>query len=198
MTSRIENFFPTPVQIVDIDDNGLNKDLYSDIMKADKKINNAPPKSWNAKVSTSFNSDYDLFQLDSFERLRKRVFVHSGLFAHSLGYDIEQYPLRLSDMWFNIYKPGDWQEAHIHANNVISGIYYVSAPSGCGELIFHSPYSEVMIDPPTYEANIYNSTWVSIKPKNGQLILFKSSLRHSVKKNKCAKNRISIAFNLMM
>jgi uncharacterized protein (TIGR02466 family) len=195
---RIENLFPTPINLIDIDDEPMTKALHDDIIKADKKIKNGMPDGWNAKLRTSFESDFDVLALASFQQLQKYIFQNTKAFALALGYDVNAYPLRISDIWYNIYRPGDWQEAHIHTNNVISGIYYVAAPEKCGDLIVHSPYSEQMIDPPQTEATIYNSASAAVHPRTGLMVLFRSCMKHSVKINRANKARISIAFNLMM
>ena len=194
----LEYLFPSPIQISNIDDEVLNKNLLKDVLAFNSKNKNTPPGSWNANLSTSFSSDFNMFELKSFSSLKPHIYDQATQYCRELGYDVASNPLIITDIWYNIYRPGDWQEAHIHADNIISGIYYVSAPEGCGELVMHSPYAENMLTAPISEPNPLNAVSARFYPKTGQMILFKSNLRHSVMVNKNKKKRISIAFNLTM
>ena len=104
----------------------------------------------------------------------------------------------MTECWINVYGGGDAQEAHVHKNNVLSGIYYAKAPAGCGELLFHSPVADSMLEPPKTRTNDFNTPAVGITPVEGQMVLFRSWLRHSVKPNRITEDRISVAFNLTM
>ena len=124
--------------------------------------------------------------------------TESTAFGETYALDTAHHPLRVKDCWVNVYADGDSQEIHVHPNSVISGIYYVAAPPGCGQTLFHSPFSEVMLDPPTTGTNDVNTPMVGVTPRAGDMILFRSWLRHSVKPTPGKEERISIAFNMIM
>ena len=196
---HLHSLFPTLVQISEITGaQALNRDLERDIYEVMKTTPNSLPEAWSCSVYTTISSGFDLFSYDSFQRLGKIIDDETLRYARSLHYDVDRFPPRITDCWVNVYKTGDAQEAHVHQNNVLSGMYYVKTPKSCGELLFHSTLADVMLDPPKTEIDDFNTDVAVISPVAGQMFLFRSSLRHSVKPNKSTEDRISIAFNLTM
>jgi len=191
--------FPSLVQVTDVDaDPAWNDELTADILNLKRVTPNSLPEGWGCHVYTTIESRLDLFKLASFQRLREIIFREADFFSRSMAFDIDQYPLVLEDCWINVYDRGDAQERHIHRNSVISGIYYAQAPEDCGRLVFHSPMSDAMLDPPKVATNEFNTHAVMIKPEAGKMILFRSWLYHSVKPNAIEGTRVSVAFNLTM
>ena len=142
----------------------MNEELSADIHNLRQITPNSLPRTWGCNVYTTIKSQLDVLQLESFQRVRDIIYREAEAYAKSLELDIENHPLKLTDCWFNIYGNGDSQERHIHRNNIISGNYYVQAPEGCGELVFHSPVADVMLDPPKTAMNPYNSQSAAIEP----------------------------------
>tara|TARA_R110001606_G_C15023007_1_gene610043 strand:- start:6 stop:587 length:582 start_codon:yes stop_codon:yes gene_type:complete len=99
--------------------------------------------------------------------------------------------------WVNIYKKNNYQETHDHNGNDISVIYYLQTPKNSGNVRFYSPE-------PNGVKNCFDSTNpytfknYFIEPKEGQLLIFKSNLKHSVDQNKSNKTRISLAYNVRL
>lgn len=198
-TTNLHSLFPTLVQISEVEGaEALNLDLEHDIYEVMKTTPNSLPEAWSCNLYTTISSGLDLLRYESFRRLGKVIGIETLNYARSLHYDVDRFPPRITDCWVNVYKGGDAQEAHVHQNNVLSGIYYVKTPEHCGELLFHSTLADVMLDPPKTLINDLNTEVAAITPVAGQMLLFRSSLRHSVKPNKSTEDRISIAFNLAM
>ena len=114
-----------------------------------------------------------------------------------------------ANMWANINQKGDSNNTHCHPGCLWSGVYYVddgietNGDEAGGHLIFEDPrfpmnsmYQPdlVMRDP----EGIPQRNQHSVTPKSGMLIMFPSWLRHSVRPYKGDKDRISVAFNLMV
>jgi len=55
-----------------------------------------------------------------------------------------------------------------------------------------------MLEPPTTGPNNFNTPLVALQPQAGEMVLFRSWLRHSVKPTRSKEERISIAFNITM
>lgn len=198
-TAQLHSLFPIMVQISEIDGaKALNGDLERDIYEVMKTTPNSLPEAWSCNLYTTISSGLSLSRYKSFRRLENIVGSEARRFAASLHYDIEKFPPRLTECWINVYGTGDAQEAHVHQNNVISGIYYVKTPIGCGQLLFHSTQADIMLDPPKTKIDDLNTEVAAITPVAGQMLIFRSSLRHSVKPNKSTEDRISVAFNLTM
>lgn len=59
----------------------------------------------------------------------------------------------------------------------------------------HRGYQQLELHPDRDKRNIYNTTQNVVEPKQGEVILFSSSLQHYVQPNMAAEPRHSIAFN---
>ena len=196
---EVHMLFPTVIQVTDVKEPAaLNKKLMEALGEVRKTTKNSLPPSWSCTLYTTIASGINLLERDEFSGLKEIIFAGVTEFANTLRLDIGKHQPRLNECWVNIYGRNDSQEAHIHQNSVISGIYYVQAPKGCGEVLFHSPMSDVMLEPPTTEVLPINTTTVGFSPVAGRMILFRSVLRHSVRANPVDGERVSISFNVTM
>lgn len=196
---QMHHLFPVGVQITQVPGaEALNQALVADMRKVRERVPNNRPESWSCNLYTTISSGHDMFQYPSVQKLREHIIAEASAFADAYGLDHQGFPLRLRDCWVNVYEKGDGQEIHCHANSVVSGIYYVAAPEGSGELMFHSPMADCMYEPPKREVNSLNVPATGLKPQAGTMILFRSWLHHSVMPSEAKGQRISIAFNFGM
>jgi hypothetical protein len=88
-------------------------------------------------------------------------------------------PLR-SGFWLNAQGPGQSTTEHTHDENdeLLSGVYYVSAPQDSGDLVLADGHLKVVVT-----------------PKPGMLLFFPPDLPHRVETNRSPNHRLSIAFN---
>ena len=106
--------------------------------------------------------------------------------------------LYVTQSWSLINNPTIGMHGHSHSNSVVSGsLYYCELPEPNANMVFnrHRGYQQLELSPDRQKRNIYNTTANSVEPKQGEVILFSSSLQHLVEKNKSAQPRYSIAFN---
>jgi len=83
--------------------------------------------------------------------------------------------------WFNLAKSGELTGVHDHAREAsVSGVCHLQATLDSGVLFFRTDGEEDL----------------SFEPVEGSVVLFPSTLRHGVRKNRSEKERISLAFNL--
>ena len=104
----------------------------------------------------------------------------------------------VSNLWINVNKYKDYNKAHVHPGSKISGVYYVKVPKNSGSIVFeNSSDPSKYLDPEdVIEFNEVNSSSWEIKPKENELLLFPSWLKHEVMPHLNLKeDRISIAFN---
>ncbi len=192
-------FFPTVVREIQIADAGkLNETIDIGIERIRSTEPNSLPATWSCDLYTTIGSPTTLLQHKEFEPLREVILREANDFANALELEIDRFPLKFTECWLNIYGEGHAQEVHHHSNAVISGIYYAKAPAGSGDLLIHSPYMDIMLDPPTRKSNGLNVKVMPVTPKEGKMILFQSFVKHSVKPTRGKAERISIAFNLTM
>ena len=192
-------FFPTVIRESHIADHEkLTAQIMGGIENIMKTEPNSLPSTWSCDLYTTIGSPTTLMQHKEFEPLRKVIMYEANEFANELELDIDRHPLKFTECWLNVYTKGHAQEVHHHANAVISGIYYPKVPPGSGDLLIHSPFMDIMLDPPTRKSNGLNLKVMPITPKPGMMILFQSFVKHSVKPTRCKEERMSIAFNLTM
>ena len=105
----------------------------------------------------------------------------------------------ITGCWANMKPKGsNPHPMHTHANNFLSGVYYVRAPKGGDSIVFTDPRPQTsIISPQVSERNEYNSRLATLGVETGVLIMFPSWLGHSVESNQGEEERISISFNVM-
>jgi len=106
-------------------------------------------------------------------------------------------PVTLYNVWININPPGSYNHTHHHQDAVFSGVYYIDATEGQGNINFmrndgaeyHLPSDMIK------QAHHFNSSKTTYPAKTGALYIFPGWLQHSVDGNTTTENRISISFN---
>ena len=101
---------------------------------------------------------------------------------------------RITQSWLNLSRKGQWHHQHSHPNSLWSGVFYVEAEES-DRIVFHRsllPGGSFQLE--TQEFNTANSTtwWIQSRPNT--LLIFPSTLQHSVPPTK-AEQRISLSFN---
>ena len=103
----------------------------------------------------------------------------------------------ITQSWFNYTEENEFHHQHSHYNSVISGVFYFDAIKEEDSIVFHKNNNDqISLTPKNY--NLYNSTIWGFDVEKGDLILFPSTLEHSVKKKKGKNLRISLAFNVFI
>jgi len=96
----------------------------------------------------------------------------------------------INSMWFNENGPGGLNRNHVHPQTDLSGVFYVSTPEDCGNIVFYNPLTVSVMSRCNREENVHYT------PERGKFVIFPSWLYHSVRPNKGNGFRRSIAFNL--
>ena len=106
--------------------------------------------------------------------------------------EIQETPLVVSDIWFNINKYKDANFPHVHPMSPYSGVYYVKTPKDCGNINLEHPALDLLYHYPNgADEGLY---WLGAKEK--RLYIFPSWLKHYVSPNlNKDQERISISFN---
>jgi hypothetical protein len=82
--------------------------------------------------------------------------------------------------WFNEMQPGQCTSLHSHEelDELLSAVYYVTAPADAGDLVLHDDPAKIVI-----------------RPTPGLAVLFPPDLPHEVRPNRSDAMRLSVAFN---
>jgi hypothetical protein len=153
------------------------------------------PEPLNARLAAAFAglADVDFDRRTHFIDGRfENLYVPTGRLAgveDLLEFAIDQArtflapsaPTLRCGFWLNAMRPGERTSRHAHDENdeLLSGVYYVTAPNASGDILFHDhPFQ------------------IRVTPRPGLLLLFAPSLLHSVEVNRSDQLRLSVAFNL--
>lgn len=189
-------FFSTPIWAEKIEGyEKVNKEMLAYILDLKKKdpigVLKSNFKGWHSK---DFNMK-DINPINFITSIKNNL----NRSINDMNWDLSNQSVKISSMWAIINQKDAWNQKHQHSNSDISAAYYVTAPEGCGDIVFYDPRpARVYKQPIAKSPNKLNGTVSSIKPEAGMLILFPSYLDHSVNPNTADKNRIVISFNLSL
>ena len=187
-----ELYFPTPIYIADLNENGLNQQLEKDIIawaNRDKGLTRTNIKGWHSHTNMN--------ELPEYKRLVDLLYEAQRTIYQQEHLESEPY---LGNMWANINPPGGMNRAHIHPNSLWSGVYYVKALLNSGHLRIDDPRTVASMSRPRQKPGpTPDRLWreTSFEPKAGRLIMFPAWLTHCVDPNNSKDIRISISFNFM-
>jgi len=196
--SKILSIFPTLIYCDHID---LEyEDLYNILFKINKE-NPKPKTEWQCNTYNTLGI-YDAFtSIDipvkkTIDKAQKHVIEFAKNYTKSKNFKIE-----CKDFWFNISKPGNYQEYHNHSWSHFSAIIYLDVPENSGNLIFksHAGFMDNYSLPKTDDdISFTTADRCSYKPTEKTIVIFRSHLQHKVEENLSNKNRISISMNFIM
>jgi uncharacterized protein (TIGR02466 family) len=111
---------------------------------------------------------------------------------------VAHHGFQITGCWVNVITRGGSHRSHMHPNNYLSGVYYVSVPGEGGRIMFHEPRIQTkIIQPRAIQKNPYNSNTANIPIRTGAMIIFPAWLSHSVEMSRSESTRISVSFNAM-
>ena len=119
-------------------------------------------------------------------------------------YDIlhvnKEHKFEMTESWSVKHIKGDESGSHRHANSMLSGVLYLQTDETSGDIWFHKDPNTTTVFTPTVdvtftETNIFNSQIWAVRPKSNTLILFPSTLFHSVMPSQSDIDRYVVAFN---
>jgi uncharacterized protein (TIGR02466 family) len=107
----------------------------------------------------------------------------------------------INNAWINIYKKNNFQEYHNHPDSSFSAVYTIeSSPviDDCQFIIENPSFPYEMVSLQNIkEWNLYNFQYYKFNLRAGDLIIFRSFLKHCVTQKKDNHLRITAAFNLI-
>lgn len=151
--------------------------------------------------SQNNNEDVDILISENLNIIHKFPLLHMKVQSALKTYvgEVMQYghiKYKITTSWATITPPGGRCQRHMHSNSWISGIYYPKTFNQGGDIKFYSSKNRFFSFGPPNEINLFNSMEHSYTPAENMLLLFDSSLEHSITKNLSNYNRHSIAFNV--
>jgi len=101
----------------------------------------------------------------------------------------------ITQSWVNVNPKDTEHHIHYHYNSIISGTFYLETVDN-DNIVFHRKSELSLLAMQRSSFNIWNSDLWKVQVKNNSIVLFPSTLYHSVDKNESDHERVSIAFNV--
>ena len=182
MKEELLQIFPTPLLIVPYEQS-IDKELsYLKTISYRKQQQNG-----------NFRSD-DSYLLRNEEFKNIKNFLKESIDKFTTNVLNTKQRLVITQCWANRNPKGSKHHEHVHPNSIISGVMYFQINEKLPPISFTKDRQDGMkLNPEKY--NHMNSETFMLPCKPGELILFPSSLRHSVPTNHGEEDRISVSFN---
>lgn len=198
------SYFPTLIFQIDLSSpEEFNKKLL-DAIYAEQKHDQKGIERSNIPTLGGWHSHNELHKASEFAEMTKFIDTATAMISVDQGYN-EKYTIKIGTMWSIINPPGSANRAHVHPGCIWSGVYYIQAPKGAGNIEFIEPRTAHLMNQPRYKPNTKRSkeNWTKVRfdPVPGRMIIFPSWLYHAVdnntSKDEGAKaHRVIISFNL--
>ena len=177
MIEYTHEYFKTPIMCEEIPEwvDPLNK-------ASNKHINKAKEIKTEKDFGQVHHSE-SLVKDENFNEFHKTVGNKAAEFLTHIGYDISNHVLFFTESWVQEFtkKGGGHHAAHVHANNHVSGFYYLRTDEECSRPAFYDPrIAASMMHLPELDPSVvsYVNEKIHYVPKAGQLFLFPSYLVH--------------------
>jgi len=145
------------------------------------------------KENGNFKSD-DTYLLKHNELALIKNFIYESLNKFTKNIYQTKQRLVVTQCWTNKNPPNSKHHEHVHPNSIISGVFYFRQSKTLPPIQFSKSIQESFkLNPEKY--NQVNSETFLLPMVDGELVLFPSSLRHSVPFNKGNETRYSMSFN---
>jgi hypothetical protein len=133
--------------------------------------------------------------------LKKNIEVEINCFLKDQLRFSKKINFYLTTSWVIKHQNGNYSQSHYHPNSLYSGVVYLQVNENSGCISFEnnekfSPLYPTEMQIEIEEYNMLNSIVWSYLPKNNDIIIFPSRLKHSVSANNSKIDRYIIAFNI--
>ncbi len=145
----------------------------------------------------------DICDTNPLKELKDIIMRHA--YAVCDEWSFKDYSLKMTNLWINVNKKGNYNIVHTHPGSVLSGVYYVDLPKCChGPITFLKPFEQIHLKEAwgcnanfnRAHHNDYNDDELDHYPEEDDLLFFPSWLMHRVHQNSSDEDRISISFNI--
>ena len=144
----------------------------------------------------NWQSRPNLHQENNFIQFAEYIIeANKEIIRDKLNYEFDD--IRITDMWANVLKPGEYHAPHTHSNNSWSGVWYADAEETSG-LCFADPRVQANVIQPASQPNLDNATVLQYPSKTNRIYLFASWIYHWVPALKGNKTRTSVSWNVQL
>jgi uncharacterized protein (TIGR02466 family) len=143
------------------------------------------------------------FQSYSIENIKLLNETYTMLINHLENYLFEdtigKFEIELMNFWINENYKNSYNIPHVHPGCNFAGVFYLKTNLNCGNIEFYN--GNQILDFNTEYGKLFPNSSdfysvYSLLPRDNDLIIFPSYLRHGVCENLSDEPRVSISFNL--
>jgi len=180
---QVVTLFPTAVGMFD---------LGRDLNEAEKSV--LLTQEMRPNMGNTTSAERFILRKEELNGLRSFIQKSINTYFEEIIAPSKEASLYITQSWVNYSEPGQWHHSHEHPNSILSGVFYVQSDNEKDRIYFeNNSYQQIQF--PTEKYNLYNSKTWWIEAKQGRLVIFPSSLRHSVSAVTADKTRVSLSFN---
>jgi len=193
---NVYELFPDPIFHYKLENyKQINKELLNyilELQKKDKKGNNRSNRGgWHSPNFDLVNPGPPIDFINSFKVFLKHII------EDEIGWEYVPNKQRVVAMWAIINKKNSYNVKHNHQNCYLSSAYYIKKPENSGDITFYDPKEVKTYRFPEVERNTsYSAESITVKPKEGDLLIFPSYLYHDVGVNLSDEERVVVSFNI--
>ena len=193
---KIHNLFPVPIFQYKLKNHEeTNQELLNYIYELQKKDKVGNPHSnkggWHSQNFDIINEGPPINFINKSKDFLKDII------SNRMGWKYVPNKQRIVAMWAIINKKNSYNVKHNHQNCYLSSAYYVKKPKDSGEITFFDPKEAKTYRFPEIEKNTdFSVEKITIKPEEGELLIFPSYLYHEVSENLVNEDRIVVSFNV--
>lgn len=149
-------------------------------------------KPFNSPCLSTVHTYPNVLNLPEFTEIKEQIVQVISTYCDI--HKIDKDNLYFVDSWVNSYEEHGYQDLHLHADALLSGVYYLKS-EGKKDFLFQSPWHFFQPITPKYvETNLNNCHTADYESKEGRCIIFMSNLMHRTLP--AASERISLSFNI--
>ena len=181
----IENLFPTPIYMTNIDRSFTKQELQF----VDNQKNKCSKNSGNINTKDNY-----ILNRKEFKNVKKFLDQCCQDYLEKIISPKNNIELYITQSWLNLCKKDQYHHGHKHPNSILSGVFYLqTVDDDC--ISFDNTHRVDQIRPSIRDFNDYNSSLYNLPIEKNMLVIFPSSLMHSVPPVKKDQVRVSLAFN---
>ena len=186
--SEIHGIFPVPLYKSKLSRKFTKAELhFIEKMRAKSKPN----------MGNTTSSDSYILNRRSFSILKKEIDLFIEDYFAKIIFPPKSISPYITQSWLNYTEINEQHHPHYHQNSYLSGVLYIAADKDHDNITFgHNRYDQINISPT--QGNQLNSVVLSFPVETGEIIIFPSSLMHSVPVKKGKNRRISLSFNVFV
>lgn len=180
---QIHSLFPQPIAQVSLN-RKLTEEEYNCIMSQELRPN----------FANAISNNFKILDCPELKQIKAFCEYYSSGFFKQVYAPVNDIKSHITLSWVNYNKKGDWCNEHNHSNSIVSGVFYVKTGQDDAIMFHNEPQFRQLAWLNEYD-NPWNAEGAMFPAVEGELLLFKSDMRHRVVPVQHDDVRVSLAFN---